>query len=98
MRTWLPVASCQRRNSPRSGGRTQRRGCAPRGPSSGEICVAFSGIAIAFVTTALTRAQFTALQGLRQIRTRGHVIVCGAGNVGTRVIEFLRMLKQPVVV
>jgi Trk K+ transport system NAD-binding subunit len=60
--------------------------------------VAFSGISIAFVTTALTRAQFNALQGLRQIRTRGHVIVCGAGNVGTRVIEFLRMLNQPVVV
>jgi Trk K+ transport system NAD-binding subunit len=60
--------------------------------------VAFSGIAIAFVTTALTRAQFTALQGLRQVRTRSHVIVCGAGNVGTRVIEFLRMLRQPVVV
>jgi Trk K+ transport system NAD-binding subunit len=60
--------------------------------------VAFSGISIAFVTTALTRAQFTALQGLRQIRTRGHVVVCGAGNVGTRVIEFLRMLGQPVVV
>jgi len=54
--------------------------------------VAFSGISIAFVTTALTRAQFTALQGLRQIRTRGHVVVCGSGNVGTRVIEFMRML------
>jgi voltage-gated potassium channel Kch len=60
--------------------------------------VAFSGISIAFVTTALTRAQFNALQGLRQIRTRSHVIVCGAGNVGTRVIEFLQLLRQPVVV
>jgi Trk K+ transport system NAD-binding subunit len=60
--------------------------------------VAFSGISIAFVTTALTRAQFTALQGLRQIRTRGHVVVCGSGNVGTRVIEFMRMLGMPVVV
>ncbi len=60
--------------------------------------VAFSGISIAFVTTALTRAQFTALQGLRQIKTHSHVVVCGAGNVGTRVIEFLRMLGQPVVV
>jgi voltage-gated potassium channel Kch len=60
--------------------------------------VAFSGISIAFVTTALTRAQFTALQGLRQIRTRGHVVVCGSGNVGTRVIEFVRMLGIPVVV
>ena len=60
--------------------------------------VAFSGISIAFVTTALTRAQFNALQGLRNIRTSRHVIVCGAGNVGTRVIEFLRLLGQPVVV
>jgi Trk K+ transport system NAD-binding subunit len=60
--------------------------------------VAFSGISIAFLTTALTRAQFTALQGLRQIRTRSHVVVCGAGNVGTRVIEFLKMLEHPIVV
>jgi voltage-gated potassium channel Kch len=60
--------------------------------------VAFTGISVAFVTTALTRAQFTALQGLRQIHTRSHVIVCGSGNVGTRVIEFLRMLGKPVVV
>jgi Trk K+ transport system NAD-binding subunit len=60
--------------------------------------VAFTGISVAFVTTALTRAQFTALQGLRQIHTRAHVVVCGAGNVGTRVIEFLQMLNQPVVV
>ena len=60
--------------------------------------VAFSGISIAFVTTALTRAQFTALQGLRRIKTHNHVVVCGAGNVGTRVIEFLRMLGLPVVV
>jgi voltage-gated potassium channel Kch len=60
--------------------------------------VAFTGISVAFVTTALTRAQFTALQGLRQIHTRGHVIVCGSGNVGTRVIEFLKMLGKSVVV
>ncbi len=60
--------------------------------------VAFSGLSIAFLTTALTRAQFTALQGLRQIHTRAHVVVCGAGNVGTRVIEFLKMLKHPIVV
>jgi Trk K+ transport system NAD-binding subunit len=62
------------------------------------VGVAFSGIAIAFLTTALTRAQFTALQGLRQITTRSHVVVCGAGNVGTRVIEFLKMLGHPIVV
>jgi Trk K+ transport system NAD-binding subunit len=60
--------------------------------------VAFSGLSIAFLTTALTRAQFTALQGLRQIHTRSHVVVCGAGNVGMRVVDFLRMLGHPVVV
>jgi voltage-gated potassium channel Kch len=60
--------------------------------------VAASGIFIAFVTSALTRAQFTAMQGLRQIRTRGHVLVCGSGNVGTRAIECLRTLRQKIVV
>ena len=60
--------------------------------------VAASGIFIAFVTSSLTRAQFTAMQGLRQIRTRGHVLVCGSGNVGTRAIECLRTLRQKIVV
>ena len=62
------------------------------------IGVGLSGIVIAFVTSALTRAQWTAMQGLRQIRTRQHVLVCGAGNVGTRVVEFMRSLGQNVVV
>jgi Trk K+ transport system NAD-binding subunit len=62
------------------------------------IGLGLSGIVIAFVTTALTRAQWTAMQGLRQIKTRQHVLVCGAGNVGTRVVEFLRGLDQKVVV
>ena len=60
--------------------------------------VAASGIFIAFATAALTRAQFNAIQGLRQIRTRGHVLVCGSGNVGTSVIHYLRALHQHVVV
>ena len=60
--------------------------------------VATTGIFIAFATSALTRAQFTAVQGLRQIRTRGHVLVCGSGNVGTRAIEYLCELGLPVVV
>ena len=60
--------------------------------------VAAIGIFIAFATSALTRLQFTTLQGLRQIRTRGHVLVIGCGNVGTRVVEFLRALDRHVVV
>jgi Trk K+ transport system NAD-binding subunit len=53
---------------------------------------------IAFMTSALTRAQWVAMQGLRQVRTRNHILVCGAGNVGTRVVEFLLELSQKVVV
>jgi Trk K+ transport system NAD-binding subunit len=60
--------------------------------------VASIGIFIAFATSALTRAQFTAIQGLRQIRTRGHILVFGCGNVGTRVVEYLRALDRHVVV
>ena len=61
--------------------------------------VASTGIFTAFLTSALTQAQFTAMQGLRQIRTRGHVLVCGgSGNVGMGVIGFLRQLNQKVVV
>jgi Trk K+ transport system NAD-binding subunit len=62
------------------------------------VGVASAGIFVAFVTSALTRAQFTAIQGLRQIRTRGHVLLCGSGNVGTRVIGYLRALHLKVVV
>jgi Trk K+ transport system NAD-binding subunit len=60
--------------------------------------VALSGIFIAFATSALTRAQWIAMQGLRQVRTHGHVIVCGSGNVGSNVIEYLRGHYKKVVV
>jgi len=60
--------------------------------------VALSGIFVAVMTTALTRAQWIAMQGLRQIRTRGHFVVCGTGNVGTRVIDFLLEQEKKLVV
>jgi len=60
--------------------------------------VAFTGIFIAFATSALTRAQFNATQGLRKIRARDHVIVCGAGAVGSTVIDYLIGLGKRVVV
>jgi Trk K+ transport system NAD-binding subunit len=60
--------------------------------------VAASGIFIAFATSALTRAQWVSMQGLRQIRTRGHFVVCGSGNVGTRVIEYLLTHNKKLVV
>jgi len=60
--------------------------------------LAISGVFIAAMSSALSRAQVTALRGLRRLRTSDHVIVCGAGNVGTRVIEFLLRMNQKVVV
>ncbi len=60
--------------------------------------VTFTGIFTAIVTARLTQAQWVAVQGLRQIKRRGHIVVCGAGNVGSRVIEYLLKLEQRVVV
>ncbi len=51
--------------------------------------VVISNLAIAFVAAALVRAQWNAVQGLRPIRDKGHVVVFGAGRVGTRVVDYL---------
>jgi Trk K+ transport system NAD-binding subunit len=58
----------------------------------------FSGIFIAILSSRFTQAQYVAVQGVRRISRRGHIIVCGAGNVGSRVIEFLVRLGCEVVV
>jgi Trk K+ transport system NAD-binding subunit len=60
--------------------------------------VALSGIFIALTTSAITAARFNATRGLRRIRRRAHIVVCGSGQVGTRVIEYLRSLGLRVVV
>jgi Trk K+ transport system NAD-binding subunit len=60
--------------------------------------IIFSGIFIAILTARFAEIQFRETQGLRQVRMRGHVLVCGSGNVGARVIEFLVRLGVPIVV
>jgi len=57
----------------------------------------FSGIFIALLSSGFTQARYDAVQGLRRITHGGHIIVCGAGNVGSRVIEFLTKLGCPIV-
>ena len=57
-----------------------------------------TSIFIGYVSSAITRAQWTALQGLRRIRSRGHVIVCGAGRIGGAVIDLLLLAGKRVVV
>ena len=52
----------------------------------------------ATVTSALQAATVRRLRGLRRIEKSGHVIVCGSGNVGSIVVEYLRKLGEKVVV
>jgi len=58
----------------------------------------FTAIFIGYVTAAITRAQWTAQQGLRQIRAHGHVVVCGGGRIGSAVVNLLREAGKHVVV
>jgi voltage-gated potassium channel Kch len=60
--------------------------------------VGFTGVFIALVAAALTRIQWVTMQGLRPIRRRGHVVVCGAGNIGSGVIDLLLALDERLVV
>ena len=52
----------------------------------------------ATITSSLNAALVRRTQGIRRIHRAGHVIVCGAGNVGSLVIEYLRDLGEDVVV
>jgi Trk K+ transport system NAD-binding subunit len=60
--------------------------------------IAFTGVFIAFAAALLTRAQWVRAQGLRRIRRRGHIVVCGAGSIGSGVIELLLDFGKPLVV
>jgi voltage-gated potassium channel Kch len=60
--------------------------------------VVFTGIFTAFVVAGLTRIHLVRTQGLRPVRRRGHIVVCGAGSIGSGVIDLLRDLDRPLVV
>jgi len=60
--------------------------------------IAFTGVFIAFAASLLTRAQWVRAQGLRRVRRRGHIVVCGAGSIGAGVIELLLGFGKPLVV
>ncbi len=60
--------------------------------------VTFTGIFFAFGASRLTRAQWVRMQGLRRVRRRGHIVVCGAGSIGSGVIDLLLQFDKPLVV
>jgi voltage-gated potassium channel Kch len=60
--------------------------------------IVFTSIFIGYVSSAVTRAQWIALQGLRRIRGRDHIVICGAGKVGAAVINLLALAGKHVVI
>jgi voltage-gated potassium channel Kch len=62
------------------------------------VGVTIFAVFTATVTSALNAATLRRTRGLRRIHRSGHVIVCGAGNVGSLVIDYLRDLGEDVVV
>jgi Trk K+ transport system NAD-binding subunit len=62
------------------------------------IGTALTAAFTAIITNYLIRANLGAALEVRRIPESGHIIVCGLGNVGFRVVEELRSLGDQVVV
>ncbi|MDE2571096.1 MAG: NAD-binding protein, partial [bacterium] len=60
--------------------------------------IGFAGTLIALLTNYLVSRREELVAGLRRIRARGHVVVCGSGVVGSRVVEYLLALGASVVI
>jgi Trk K+ transport system NAD-binding subunit len=60
--------------------------------------ITLTGLFIAFGAALLTRMQWVMMQGLRSVHRRGHIIVCGAGSIGSGVIDLLLTLDKRLVV
>ncbi len=60
--------------------------------------ITFTSIFIGYVSSALTRAEFTLTQGLRRVRARGHVVVCGGGSVPAATLALLTAAGKRAVV
>jgi Trk K+ transport system NAD-binding subunit len=58
----------------------------------------FTAIFIGYVSAAITRAQWVQLQGLRRVRVRDHVVVCGGGRTGGAVVSLLVAAGKHVIV
>jgi len=51
--------------------------------------ITLTGLFIAFGASLLTRVYWVTMQGLRPVHRRGHIVVCGAGSIGSGVIDLL---------
>ena len=57
-----------------------------------------TGLFIAFGASLLTGVHWVRMQGLRPVHRRGHIVVCGAGSIGSEVIDLLLGLGKHLVV
>lgn len=60
--------------------------------------ITLTGLFIAFGASLLTRVHWVTMQGLRPVHRRGHIVVCGAGSIGSSVIDLLLALDKRLVV
>ena len=60
--------------------------------------ITLTGLFIAFGASLLTRVHWVALQGLRPVHRRDHIVICGAGSIGSGVIDLLLALGKRLVV
>jgi Trk K+ transport system NAD-binding subunit len=60
--------------------------------------ITLTGLFIAFGASLLTRVHWVTVQGLRPVHRRGHIVVCGAGSIGSGVIDLLLGLAKRLVV
>jgi voltage-gated potassium channel Kch len=60
--------------------------------------ITLTGLFIAFGASLLTRVYWVTMQGLRPVHRRGHIVVCGAGSIGSGVIDLLLAQDKRLVV
>ncbi|HEX4616884.1 MAG TPA: NAD-binding protein [Stellaceae bacterium] len=60
--------------------------------------ITLTGLFIAFGASLLSRVHWVALQGLRPVHRHGHIVICGAGSIGSAVIDLLLALGKRLVV
>ncbi|HKM69743.1 MAG TPA: NAD-binding protein [Stellaceae bacterium] len=60
--------------------------------------IILTGLFIGFGASLLTRVHWVTMQGLRPVHRRGHIVVCGAGSIGSGVIDLLLALGKRLVV
>src|SRR5207245_9034300 len=60
--------------------------------------ITLTGLFIAFGASLLTRVHWVTMQRLRPVHRRGHIVICGAGSIGSGVIDLLLALGKRLVV